>query len=207
MSNRYVSKGDNPALSLYQLIGAPLHALVDAESQAAMATRDFIRDVGFLKGEGPAGEEYGDLRMVRFKTERHGPDGRKSMEVQVPLLSMLPIPALQVKDAELEFFVKIIDTVDHRSDFATSGKPTATPAEEPAGAGGQPPMPKLDAERLDFRASLSRRPPDSSRSSMEMQIRIKIRVEQADIPAGMARLFNLLEQNVSAREIADKREE
>ena len=69
-----------------------------------------------------------------------------------------------------------------------------------------PPLPKLDAERLDFRASLSRRPPDSSRSSMEMQIRIKIRVEQADIPAGMARLFNLLEQSVSAREVAGKEE-
>ena len=36
---------NSSALSLYELIGAPLNALVDAEAQAAMATAKFIQKI------------------------------------------------------------------------------------------------------------------------------------------------------------------
>ena len=40
-------ESQNAVLSLAQLIGSPIHALVDAEAQSAMATARFIRTVGF----------------------------------------------------------------------------------------------------------------------------------------------------------------
>ncbi len=198
MAKNNLSKGDNPALSLYQLIGAPLHAIVDAEAQAAMTTRDFIRDVGF-EAEAEDGGDYGDLKMVSFQTKQQTPAGQKSLKVQVPLLSMLPIPALQVKDAKLDFFVKIIDTLDHHRSYRPR-----MPAREPLPAQEEKApadevLPEL--ERVDFRAMLSHQPRRTGRTSMEMQMRIKIRVEQADVPAGMARLFNMLEHSVTAEEV------
>ena len=69
-------------MSLYQLMGAPLRALVEAETNAAFATARFIREVGFTEkktdgaGEGDL-EDFGDLRMVTFKHERINANGEK----------------------------------------------------------------------------------------------------------------------------------
>jgi hypothetical protein len=98
-------------LSLSQLIGAPIHALVDAEAQSAMATARFIRNVGFKPPEDGDLGDLGDLQMARFKSTRRGEDGEEEdFEVQIPLLTLLPIPALQIQDAELEYYVKVIQT-------------------------------------------------------------------------------------------------
>jgi hypothetical protein len=40
--------------------------------------------------------------------------------------------------------------------------------------------------------------PTSPKSAFDMQVRVKIKVGQADIPAGLSRLFNLMEQGVSS---------
>ncbi|MEQ9608284.1 MAG: DUF2589 domain-containing protein, partial [Kiloniellaceae bacterium] len=99
------SGGDLPepqsgVLSLAQLIGAPIHALVDAEAQSAMATARFVRAVGFTgPADGSDGMgDLGELQMARFTRRRRNTDGtEEDVEVQIPLLSMLPIPALQIK--------------------------------------------------------------------------------------------------------------
>lgn len=191
-------QGENTALGLYQLIGAPLHALVDAESHAAEATAEFIERIGFTRARdgdasGPLEGELGDLRMAEFQAQRQGPDGRpQKMAVKVPLLSMLPIPALQIKDAELEFFVKIVETMQHKPRSPRSAPPPPLPTEGDQAEGEPIQVP----DRVEFRASVGRSPNDSSSRSFEMQIKMKIRVEQADIPAGLARLFNILEKSV-----------
>jgi hypothetical protein len=71
-SDANLPEPQNDVLSLAQLIGAPIHALVDAEAQAAMATARFIRAVGFTgssdggaQGDGSMGD-LGDLQMARF---------------------------------------------------------------------------------------------------------------------------------------------
>src|SRR5689334_3311526 len=141
---------DPEALHLFQLIGAPLLALVQAEAQAAQVSAEFIRRIGFGDAPGneqippasttPAGElvkrgpggplttgaatapsaaqgtapaaaspgsiagapkplpfddwsNLGELRMARFDLNRKGSDGQSvAHTVQVPILSLLPIP-------------------------------------------------------------------------------------------------------------------
>ncbi len=178
------------ALSLNQLIGAPLHAMIEAESQAAQATASFIRNFGFEStGKGNNGDDFGQLRMASFRQESIGPDGRpRSMQIDVPLLSLLPIPALQIKDAQLEFFVKIVDI--------QRAAPKGVPAREVDD------LPQL--QPIDFKAAMGRDPASTRGRSSEMQMKVKINVQQADVPAGLSRLFNLMEQNISAREVTEK---
>jgi hypothetical protein len=58
------------------------------------------------------------------------------------------------------------------------------------------PTPALrQQDRIDFRASLGRAESASGQRSIDMQIKVKIRVEQADVPAGLSRMFNLLEKS------------
>ena len=185
------------ALSLYQLMGAPLQALVEAESHAAYATAEFIKQVGFsgdgaVKKDSPSVEDFGNLKMVTFKHEKIGADGKpRTIRVEVPLLSLLPIPALQIKDADLDFYVKIVD------------QPPVTKAREKIEAidGHGALRGFKEVQPRELMGTIGRAPSETpGRRSLDMQIRVRIRMEQADVPAGLGRLFNLLEHNVATHE-------
>lgn len=191
------------ALSLYQLMGAPLQALVDAEAKAAYATAMFIKEVGFTKKEGDSKEkegeseeDFGDLRMVTFRHDKMDSNGNKrTFKVEVPLLSLVPIPALQIRDADLDFFVKIVE--NPKVTKTTEIKNT----EKRLHLSGLP-----EPLSRDLKGTIGRAQPDTSRkSSMEMQIKVRIRMEQADVPAGLGKLFNLMAENVTMRPLPPKK--
>ena len=55
----------------------------------------------------------------------------------------------------------------------------------------------LPERQVDFKAAFARDTSTSGRRSLDMQIKMKVNVEQADIPAGLARLINLMDQSVT----------
>lgn len=170
-------------LSLAQLIGAPIHALVDAEAQSAMATARFVRAVGFTgPADGSDGMgDLGELQMARFTRKRRNADGtEEDVEVQIPLLSMLPIPALQIKDAQLDYTVKIVQTEALPQRQAEVNR-LMTPHD--AGPLREPPA--------TLRAAFARDPRPGDRRSVDMLVKMKIRIEQADMPGGLAQLLAL----------------
>ncbi|MDO3378523.1 DUF2589 domain-containing protein [Geoalkalibacter halelectricus] len=178
---------NNTALSLSQLIGAPLHAMIAAESQAAQATAAFIREFGFESAGGQGqSDDFGRLRMASFHQESTDAQGRpRRVRIDVPLLSLLPVPALQIRDAQVDFFVKIVDV--QRSARRGMAAPDSR---------------ELSAlQPMDFKAALARDPAGQGGRSTEMQMKVRINISQADVPAGMARLFHLMEQGITAREV------
>ena len=171
-------------LSLAQLIGAPIHALVDAEAQSAMATARFIRAVGFT-GDGEGMGDLGELQMARFKRRRRSADGgEEDVEVQIPLLSMLPIPALQIKDAELDYTVKIVQTEALPQRQAEINQLMTTKRQGPL---GEPPA--------TLRAAFAREQRPGNRRSVDMLVKMKLRIEQADMPDGLAQLLALASES------------
>ncbi|WP_420345485.1 DUF2589 domain-containing protein [Pelagibius sp.] len=195
------SGGDLPdpqgsVLSLAQLIGAPIHALVDAEAQSAMATARFIRSVGFV-GNGEGMGELGDLQMARFKRRRSTAEGTdEEVEVQIPLLSMLPIPALQIKDAELDYTVKIIQTEALPQRQAEINQLMTTKRQGPL---GEPPA--------TLRAAFAREQRPGDRRSVDMLLKMKLRIEQADMPAGLAQLLALAGESAGQKSVIDAESE
>ncbi len=195
----------NSALSIYQLLGAPLKAMIDAETQAALATAEFIERIGFDRSgdETPRDDpaHFGKLRMVTFLHEKKGANGDiRQFKIEVPLLSLIPIPALQIKDAEIDFSILIIDEVKVNENTTSNTNPGETSSEQ-----GIPPpftLKNLGGEGIremkgTFGSSSSE---NSKRNSLEAQMRVKMRLEQADIPAGLGKLFHIMEQNVSVSE-------
>jgi hypothetical protein len=207
-----IKKTEQAALSLYQLLGAPLYALIQAETYAANATADFIERVGFEPPKGERGsskpphEDMGKLRTISFQQERRTAEGQSATyKVEVPLLSILPIPALQIKEADLEFYVKIVDMV---SQGQSSSKKTGREGKiEKAAPTNESPRVPVPAHHLDMKAMLGRgqpNAPQAPQSAFDMQVHIKIKVAQADPPAGLGRLFNLMEQSISSTKIEEK---
>ena len=175
-------KPQKSVLSLAQLIGAPISALVDAEAQSAMATARFIRQVGFT-GHGDDMHELGDLQMARFRQTRLEGGQPRTMAVEIPLLSMLPIPAMQIRDAELDYTVRIVQTETTQSE-AELTKMRQTPDGEPMAT---------------LRASFARdRRPDDRRTT-DMLLKMKVRIEQADMPDGLAKLLAVSTESIQQR--------
>ena len=95
---------DLSSVPLYQIIGAPLLALVQAETQAAQATANFIQQVGFYDDE----EGISRLKVVTFRYSKTGVDGNPiEFVVEIPVLSIVPIPTISVREATIDFAVEI----------------------------------------------------------------------------------------------------
>lgn len=212
---------EQAAQSLYQILGAPLHALIEAESAAANATAAFIEQVGFAEDDEPPNipeeekksrRHVGKLRTLSFHQERLAGDGSMTKyKVEVPLLSIVPIPALQIKEADLEFYAKIVAIGPRTPLRATaageSGKGTSADQDKDIEL-VSPNV--LEMKHLEMKALLGRGQPGAPtvpQSAFDMQVHIKIKVVQADPPAGLSRLFNLMEQSISSTPVPKPRNE
>jgi len=180
------------SLPFHQILGAPLLAIVQGQAQASQATAEFVERVGFVpKGTGSeedsSGDDMGEMRMLSFSFQKPDSDGNlQSFRVEVPILSLVPIPAIQVKDAELEFNVKV-------TDIQTFDSKTALTSRD-ADAGDW-----LSQGRVEFRAAMGQMESSSSKQrSTELQMKVKMRVEQADITVGQSYLFRLMDQVINS---------
>lgn len=178
------------SLPFHQIIGAPLLALVQGQAQAAQATAEFIDRIGFVKSEdtnteSPENEDaLGDLRMITFNFQRADADGvLQTHKMEIPLLSIVPIPAIEIKNADLEFNIKVTDI--QTEEISTSLSSRDAEADD-----------WLSTGRVQFRAAMGRMETSvSEQRSVDLQMKVKINVQQADIAPGMAHLYRLMDQS------------
>ena len=169
---------------LYQIIGAPLLALVQGETQAAQATARYIEQVGFdnVAREGES-SPHNHLKVVAFRYRKTGVGGNVTdLEIEIPVLSIVPIPALQIREAEIDFAVEINSIVELDS-------PTAINIPRISGQDSS-----LEPKFVAFKAGIARQ---DSKSAMK----INIKVGQADTPVGLLTLFRVLDQGITSREV------
>jgi hypothetical protein len=180
------------SLPLFEIIGAPMIAIVQAQAQAARATVEFIEKIGFSQEEKDDGSQprAGALRMAEFRYTK--PDENRepaTFVAQVPVLSLVPIPGIQVKNAKISFTAKITDAVAEPSEGAQSPK---------AAAQSQPSW--LRPSLTSFRGSLApaARPADNeapARGNFEMNIEVEL--EQMPIAPGLEKILNLMDQAIN----------
>src|SRR5215210_2435139 len=105
------------ALELADLLGSLLGSVILAQADAARATVAFVEEVEFETSL--AGER---LRTVSVRYRKKDEAGDPAdFEVEVPLLAMVNVPSLVVKQAKLTFAYDVV----------TAGREEAQPA--PAG--------------------------------------------------------------------------
>lgn len=167
------------------LIGGPMTAAVQAQAQAAMTTVDFIEKVGFdppsTSGGTPA------VRNVSFqyhKTDETGAD--KTFALTVPILAIVPIPHLRIEELNIDFTAKLNDMVE-TSDSTNTSINFNLDASAKWGWG-----------KASLRASYSRTHNQASKSSesSEYTMNVRVRATQAEVPGGLAKVLDILEQSI-----------
>ena len=156
-------------------------AIVQAEGIAARATADFIKEVGFTSVSDSIDGDYGTIRNVTFSYERTNADGTTELaKLSVPLLTIIPIPSIQVAEAEIEF------------DLAMT-QPEASPAPKENSKLGN-----LSAYKsVQLKAIFAKKPNPSANSpvmtSATSNMKVKIRLRQSELAVGMVQLLNILD--------------
>jgi len=93
------------AVPLGSLMSGPLQAIIQAQAQAAQTTVEFIEQIGF---EGATENDLGSLRTITFHYTRLDAKGTlQKQQVEIPLLSLVNIPNIEVKDAQMEYAIKV----------------------------------------------------------------------------------------------------
>ena len=184
----------NDSLSFYELIGAPLLSFVQAEFQATQTTLEFIERFGFTEDNSEG--DLGKLKTFKFRQNTTNANGvSHPVDIEIPLLSMVPIPLMQVKEADLEFDLKITDC----QSFSGNGKFNRDVTR-------QAKYTKNDNEvvnRLDFmspnlmqmKAVMANA--DNRTTKQETQMKVKLRLAPSDFPTGLSHLLEIMDQGVT----------
>jgi len=185
------------AMKLYELLSAPMIAMVQADVQAARATVDFIEAVGFVPSTSPPpGEDtlVGRLRMAEFRYQKLDENGNiTDFTVSVPLLSLVPIPAIQIKQGKIALSAKITDVVPEKVTGVRSL--SAVP-----GVAGRAAW--VASRRLDILAkpvASSGAKGQETRGSFDLEIEITL--GQADMTIGMEKIFQLMDQAIHEKKV------
>ena len=185
------------AIPFGSLIGGPLIAAVEAQAHAAMTTVDFIQAVGFEKGTGKDKDSQ-TVRNVTFKflngyAGQLGDGSGKTpqmMSLDVPLLSIVPIPFLRIENMDIHFKASLSQSLETKASETTSN---AAEAGVEGGGGWLMFRAKMHASVSSKKDSSSTR---DSRYSVEYTMDINVHAVQDDIPAGLAKVLNLLNESV-----------
>lgn len=164
-----------------ELLGAPMAAIVHAEGIAARATADFIKEVGFTNDSDSIDGDYGEIRNVTFSYERIASNGTAELaKLSVPLLTIIPIPSIQVAEAEIEF------------DLAMT-QPESSPTPKDSSKLGN-----LSSYRsVQLKAVFAKKQNPSASSPVTTtataNMNVKIRLAQSELAVGMVQLLNILD--------------
>ncbi|MEM1161742.1 MAG: DUF2589 domain-containing protein [Pseudomonadota bacterium] len=175
------------------LIGAPMTAAVEAQALAAQTSIDFIRSIGFeTDGDDTS---FGPVRQVEF-TYAHrdvetGTD--RTVTLNVPLLTIVPIPYLRIDDMTIDFTSKITEEM-----LRTKKRDTSVQADASLSVNYKS---FLSPVKVGFKASVSVKHSSSTATSnrykTEHTININVRAVQDDLPAGMGRVLDILETAIA----------
>lgn len=164
--------------ALGDLLGAPLRALIEAEAIAARTTADFIKDVGFVPPTSTTPtkngvDDIGSPRLVTFRYQRKTADGKDvDATISVPLLTIVPIPSLQISEAKIDLSLIVTDATGSSS-------------------GSRPQIKAIMATPL-----VKGQVAQTNKLTMD----ISITLQQADLTHGMISLMNMLQEGIAEKQ-------
>lgn len=180
------------SLPFGDIIGGPLKACVEAQTNAAMATWRFIQNVGMVKSEND--KDSPRLAYVSFSYRRQG----RSATINVPLLTIVPIPYIAIRDIDIAFKAKISAT---SSSSYTQQNSQATDFGLSVGASVNFFVAKASTEmNVGFSSKKDSKATRESKYSVEYTMDVAVKAGQEDMPAGMAKVLELLNESIDVVE-------
>mmetsp|Transcript_2899 Transcript_2899/g.7070 ORF Transcript_2899/g.7070 Transcript_2899/m.7070 type:complete len:187 (-) Transcript_2899:126-686(-) len=179
-----------PSLDLSALVGGPMIAIANAQTQSAMSTVEFVKQVCF----DPATNEPVILSF-RVESKHSTPEEPVYATLQIPFLCLVHPPFLRIFQASVDFRAKInsIEVPEHEVKQDTSML-----------QGLQ--HPNLRPRKFNVTPSRTSQAKGGNVVTGDYSLNIRVRMSSSDKPGAMDRIFDLLEMSVenSKLPLADK---
>jgi len=184
MGNKKVKKTSSQVMELQQLIAGPLIATIEADALSAQKYLDYLMRIAF-ESYNPTTGETGKLRMLTFSYHEQNVTGSGKKNVNIPLLTLVPLPLLHVEEADFDFDIKILDALSESVEEKFSLE-DGDNIQHPPSTG------------FKMRASLASRGEAKGdlQQSLSANMKVKVRMRPADMPAGLSNLLYLTANNI-----------
>ena len=186
-------------LPMADLIGAPLGAACKANVSMAQATASFIKEVGYEAVEDPNQPGSfipGAPRMVDFSFERPGVDdaGKPAIEVvkiKVPILSVVPIPNLQVNNVDVTFDMEVKSSTSQTHKDSKEASMDASASFKFLFWSGS----------IKMHGAVSSSNENVRTSDKSAKYHVEVNAQNHGTPEGLARVLDILNQAATPRQI------
>lgn len=172
------------AIPFGALIGGPLSAAIEAQSKAALASVDFIRAVGF--------DSDGNVLNVVFKykgaKDEQGQESEQTL--QVPLLTIVPIPFIRIDNMDIGFKASISQSTQTQDKSSSVNEASAGITAKASYLWASAQMNASVSSKKDTSSTRD------SRYAVEYTMDINVHAVQDDMPGGMAKVLNLLTESI-----------
>ena len=168
METKY-NKVSKQIMELKDLISGPLVATIDADSMSTRRYLSYLYELAF-DSYNPETGEVGNLRMLEFTYNVQDNGTQRQQRVSIPLMTLVPLPLLQVKEADFDFDIQIIDAVsaDKHSTFSLKGKND-----------GEDPIPEGVKLRVSMAASnIEGNMEKKIRQGLAANMKVKVKMQQ-----------------------------
>ncbi len=181
-------------MELQQLIAGPLIATIEADALSAQKYLNYVLGVAFESYD-PVTGKTGRLRMLTFSYMEQDTNGTTRKTVSVPVLTMIPLPLLQIQEADFDFDIKILDALYEAVDEKFSSEQASI-------------RPDNGSKGFKMRASLAAQQSEGERKgnlqqSLTANMKVKVKMRQADMPAGLSNILHLTANNLLTDEAED----
>ena len=191
---------NSQVMELQQLIAGPLVSTIEADTLSSRRYLEMLQLIAFedvTEGD----RNIRRLRTLKFAYQETNVNGYRNKVVSIPLVTLLPLPLLQIKEADFDFDINILDAV-------SSGTVESFDY-------GEGKIEQNNENRRPFRlrASLASKGGSGSYSGKSEQqlsanMKVHVKMRQADVPAGLSNLLRLTASNLQVEdaEATDKTE-
>ena len=170
------------AIPFSSMIGGPLNACIEAQAMAARTSWEFIKEVGLNTDE--KGQK--SAVMVAFSFNR----GDRMVQLNVPLLTIVPIPYIAINTIDINFKASISassSTASETTEHTEAGGELGAKAELNLG------LFSMEANlKANYSSKKDSKATAESKYSVESTIDVAVKAGQESMPAGMAKVLELL---------------
>jgi len=196
MSNQF------SGLPMRDLIGGPLKAASDAQVQLANATANFIQVVGF--------NEDGSVRTAKFSFDRPvmaadsvSPPSQSTpqyqqekVELVVPLLAIVNIPALNIKTVDITFDMEVKSSESSKSGSKYSAEMKAH---------GEANYGFFKAS-VDISGSVSSTNENTRSSDNSAKYHVEVHARDDGMPEGLSRVMDIMQSAIAPKSIGERKQ-
>ena len=171
------------AIPFGSIIGAPLKACIEAQAMAAKSSWEFIQQVGLNTNKETGMRE---AINVSFNFMQNG----RMAQLNVPLLTILPIPYIGIQNIDLNFKANI-------SAASSSVTETSESSDTKIDGGGSlglkiGPFHMQANMKANYSSKKDSKATQDSRYSVEYTMDVAVKAGQESMPAGLAKVLELL---------------